>query len=54
MIPFERDILLDKILTEALKSRDTPREGWSQYAKDVGATEKTKYSGNFRVLDGGS
>lgn len=51
MLPFERDILLDKITDEVLKSADTPREGWKTYAENIGATQKTRYTDKFTVLD---
>jgi hypothetical protein len=39
------------IQTEALKKAEVPVEGWSQYAKSIGATKKTGYAKDYRVLD---
>lgn len=51
MLPFERDHLMEMIHLETLKDREIPSQGWSQYAKEIGATKKTAYTEKYTVLD---
>lgn len=50
MYPFERDVLLQFIHHENLKEANIPAQGWSQYAKEIGATKKTAYNPNFKEV----
>lgn len=53
MYPFERDLLLTFIQQENLAEANIPAQGWTQYAKEVGASQKTKYTEKFKTLDYG-
>jgi hypothetical protein len=51
MLPFERDMLMVTLHQETLKDREIPVQGWSKYAEEVGATQKTNYTDKFKVVD---
>lgn len=51
MYPFEREILLHMLHHESLEQANVPAQGWTQYAKDIGATKPTAYRKDFKVID---
>jgi hypothetical protein len=51
MLPFEREFHLQLIQGETLAKENKPAQGWSQYADDIGATAKGRYTDKYQVIE---